>query len=217
MNPGAKESAVAKARLAVLISGNGSNLQAVLEACAGDGLLACVPVVLSNRPDCLGLQRAARAGVPALVFPKPKEMDRRLYDAALAEKVAAYQPDWVLLLGWMRILSSAFIDRFPGRVINLHPALPGQFAGTQAIERAYQAYCEGLIQHTGVMLHLVPDEGVDCGPVLGQEIVPILPGDTLERLEERVHETEHRLVVSVLQTLLGKEEGGNLPPLKMMS
>jgi folate-dependent phosphoribosylglycinamide formyltransferase PurN len=105
---------------------------------------------------------------------------------------------------WMRVLSSAFLDRFPQRVVNLHPALPGAFPGTHAIDRAFEAYRVGAITHTGVMVHLVPDEGIDDGPVLAQEIVPIGPDDTLESLEVRIHAVEHRLLVSTLKTLLQK-------------
>jgi phosphoribosylglycinamide formyltransferase 1 len=188
-------------KFAVLISGNGSNLQAILDACASGELEAQVVAVISNKRDAVGLARAQRANVPAIVKPKPKELDRRVYDAELADLVASYQPDWVVLAGWMRVLSSAFLDRFPQRVVNLHPALPGIFPGTHAIDRAYEAYRAGTIDHAGVMVHLVPDEGVDDGPVLAQEIVPINPDDTLETLEARIHAVEHRLLVDTLKTL----------------
>ena len=124
-----------------------------------------------------------------------------MYDAELADLVASYQPDWVVLAGWMRVLSAAFLDRFPNHVVNLHPALPGTFPGTHAIDRAFTAYRAGEIDHTGVMVHLVPDEGVDDGPVLAQEIVPIHADDTLESLEDRIHAVEHRLLVTTLKTL----------------
>lgn len=195
---------MSRARLVVLISGSGSNLQAVLDACASGALAAEVVAVFSNRPDAYGLVRAVQAGVQAVAFPKSKETSRREYDAALAAVVAACKPDWVLLAGWMRVLSSAFLDVFPARVINLHPALPGAFPGTHAIQRAFEAYQKGEITHTGVMVHLVPDEGVDCGPLLGQEIVPILAGDTVETLEARVHQVEHRLLVKALADVLKK-------------
>jgi phosphoribosylglycinamide formyltransferase-1 len=185
----------------VLISGNGSNLQAILDACVSGELDARVVAVISNKQDAFGLERARRANVPAIVKPKFKVQDRRVYDDELAEIVATYQPIWIVLAGWMRVLSSAFLDRFPNHVVNLHPALPGTFPGTHAIERAYAAYRAGEITLTGVMVHLVPDEGVDVGPVLAQEIVPINAGDTLEDLEARVHAIEHRLLVSTLKTL----------------
>ncbi len=190
------------ARLVVLISGNGSNLQAILDACAADRLPARVVGVVSNKRDAYGLTRATQAGVPTLALPKPKEQDRRDYDAQLAEQVAAFDPDWVILAGWMRLLSSAFLSRFPGRVINLHPALPGTFPGTHAIERALEAYRAGQIQYTGVMVHQVPDEGVDDGPLLASVQVPIYPTDRLETLEDRVHAAEHGLLVETLARVL---------------
>ncbi|GAP05973.1 phosphoribosylglycinamide formyltransferase, formyltetrahydrofolate-dependent [Anaerolinea thermolimosa] len=190
------------ARLVVLISGNGSNLQAILDACDDGTLPARVVAVISNRAEAYGLERARRAGVEAVYFPKPKEEDRQKYDQRLATRVAIYQPDWVVLAGWMRILSNEFLSRFPMRVINLHPALPGCFPGKNAIERAYAAFREGKITRTGVMVHLVPDEGVDCGPVLGQVEVPLLEGESLENLEARMHEVEHTLLVQTLRNLL---------------
>lgn len=190
------------ARIVVLVSGNGTNLQAVLDSCAAGRLAARVVAVFSNKVDAFGLQRAEQSDVPAFYFPRAKDTNRRQYDAQLAERVAAFEPDWVLLLGWMRILSSDFLDRFPGRVINIHPALPGAFTGTHAIERAFEAYQKGEIRRTGVMVHQVPDEGVDCGPVLGQEIVPIFPEDSLESLEARMHQTEHHLLLNVLNEIM---------------
>jgi phosphoribosylglycinamide formyltransferase-1 len=187
--------------LVVLISGHGSNLQAILDACASGELPARVAAVISNKKDAFGLERARQAGIPAVYQPKPKAQERRAYDAGLAEMVTAYQPDWIVLAGWMRVLSSAFLERFPGRVINLHPAVPGAFPGTEAIQRAFEAYQCGEIEHTGVMVHLVPDEAVDAGPVLAQEVVPIEPDDTLEALEARVHAVEHRLLVAVIKRL----------------
>jgi phosphoribosylglycinamide formyltransferase-1 len=163
--------------------------------------------VISNKANAYGLERARLVGIPAIVHPKPKEMDRRLYDASLAKLVQTYQPDYIVLAGWMRILSNEFLGQFPHRVINLHPALPGMFPGVEAIARAYAAYQNGEIKHTGVMVHLVPDEGVDSGPVLAQEVVPIFPDDSLESLEERVHAVEHRLIVKTLCKLLRDEHG----------
>lgn len=192
-------SSVPESVLVVMLSGHGSNLQAILDACASGELPARVAAVVSNKSAAFGLERARRAGIPAIARPKLKAQDRREYDAGLAELVAAYRPDWVVLAGWMRVLTSTFLDRFPNRVINLHPALPGAFPGTHAIERAFEAYRRGEVEHTGVMVHLVPDEGVDSGPVLAQEAVPILPGDTLETLEARVHAVEHRLLVDTLK------------------
>lgn len=185
-------------KLIVLISGNGSNLQAILDACASGTLAAQVVAVISNKKDAYGLERARQAGIPAIYHPKPKDQERRVYDAGLAQMVAAYRPDWVVLAGWMRVLSAEFLNHFLNRVINLHPALPGMFPGTHAIQRAFEAYQRGEIEFTGVMVHLVPDEGVDVGPVLLQATAPIHAHDTLETLEERIHDIEHRLLVQAL-------------------
>jgi phosphoribosylglycinamide formyltransferase 1 len=187
--------------LVVLISGFGSNLQAILDAANLGIIPARVCAVISNKADAYGLERARLAGIPAIVQGYKKGQDRGDYDQRLADITAAYKPDWVVLAGWMRILSSAFLGRFPDRVVNLHPALPGMFPGTHAIERALEAYRAGQIEYTGVMVHLVPDEGVDNGPVLNQRVVPILPGDTLEDLETRVHQVEHTLLVETLKNL----------------
>lgn len=192
-------------RLVVLISGNGSNLQAILDACDARTLDAMVVAVISNQADAFGLTRAQRANVNAVVKAKTREQDRRVYDAELAELVASYEPDFVILAGWMRILSPAFLNHFPNRVVNLHPALPDTFPGIHAIARAYEAYQRGEIAETGVMVHLVPDEGVDSGPVLAQETVEIRADETLEELETRIHQVEHRLLVETLAGLMGND------------
>jgi phosphoribosylglycinamide formyltransferase-1 len=192
------------ARLVVLISGNGSNLQALLDACKSGELDAQVISVVSNKAGAYGLTRARNAGVEAIYFAKQENESRQDYDARLAAYVSTCIPDYVILAGWMRILSSSFLSSFPNRVINLHPALPGMFPGTHAVERAFEAYRRGEIEHTGVMVHLVPDEGVDNGPVLATEIVPIEKEDTLETLEEKIHQTEHALLVKTVKALLIK-------------
>lgn len=189
-------------RLVVLISGSGTNLQAILDACAAGELAAHVAAVVSNVGDAYGLERARRAGVATHVLIKRKAQDRREYDAALAALVKPYDPDFIVLAGWMRILTSAFIAQFPDRIVNLHPALPGTFPGVNAIERALDAYNAGAVRETGVMVHRVPDEGVDSGPVLAQAVIPIVPGDTVESLSARVHTVEHRLLVDTLRQLV---------------
>jgi formyltetrahydrofolate-dependent phosphoribosylglycinamide formyltransferase len=192
----------ALSRLVILISGNGSNLQAILDACTSGELPASVVCVISNKADAYGLTRARNAGVEAIYFAKQENESRQEYDARLADKVTSKQADYIVLAGWMRILSSAFLLSFPNKVINLHPALPDTFPGTHAIERAFEAYQHGEIDHTGVMVHLVPDEGVDNGPVLATEIIPIYKDDTLESFETRVHQTEHRILVQTIKNLL---------------
>ena len=190
-------------RLVVLASGNGSNLQAIIDACESGNLPAKVVTVISDRQAAFALERARIHQIPVEYHPwKPYRENGRTrqdYDTDLAEKAASYQPNYILLAGWMRMLSMHFLGRFQQRVINLHPALPGTFPGTHAIERAFEAYWAGKIEHTGVMVHFVPDEGMDNGPVIAQEIVPILPDDTLELLEERIHTVEHHVLVTALQ------------------
>ena len=190
-----------RARLAVLASGNGSNLQAIIEAIASGVLAAEVAVVVANRRAAFALTRAAQAGIPTLYAPLKPYHDagrtRADYDADLAAQVATYAPDFVVLAGWMHVLSPAFLDHFPGRVLNLHPALPGQFPGTEAIARAYAAFQRGEIDHTGVMVHWVVPE-VDAGPVAASAAVPIYPTDSLADLEARMHAAEHRLLVEAL-------------------
>ncbi len=199
------------ARLAVLISGNGSNLQAIIDAIRMGTLDAEIVVVVSNRKNAFGLVRAEKAGIPTRYFPLKPYTDagrpRTEYDADLAQIVAEYRPDWIVLAGWMHILSKAFLDRFPYRVINLHPALPGQFPGAHAIADAFAAFQRGEIKQTGCMVHLVPDEAVDAGPVIGVAEVPIYRTDTLETLTNRMHQAEHRLLVQSLHRLIvGDEE-----------
>ncbi len=200
-------------RLVVLISGNGSNLQAILDACNSGELNAQVVSVISNKSDAYGLIRAKNTGVEAVQFPKSQNESRQEYDKRLSDYVTTKQPDYIILAGWMRILSSSFLSSFPNKVINLHPALPNTFPGTHAIERAFEAYQRGEIGHTGVMVHLVPDEGVDNGPVLATEIVPIYQEDTLETLEARVHQTEHRLLINTIKSLLKKSVSSSVYPL----
>ena len=188
-------------KLVVLISGNGSNLQAIIDAIASGELKAEIAAVISNKKAAYGLERAKKAGISTFYKPKFKAQSREDYDAALAELVLSLQPDWVVLAGWMRILTMSFLSHFPRKVVNLHPALPGQFAGVDAIARAYQAFQAGEVEHTGVMVHLVPDEGVDDGPVLNQSIVPIGQSDSLEDLEVKVHACEHVMLVKNIKEL----------------
>jgi len=188
-------------RLVVLASGNGTNLQAILDACADGRLPAGVAAVVSNKAGSGALQRASEAGVPCVHVAPHTGEPRADYDARLADIVSGFDPDWVVLAGWMRLLSMSFLGWFPGMVVNLHPALPGEFPGVDAVERAWQEAQSGNRDRTGVMVHLVPNEGVDDGPVLATATVPIHPSDTLESLTNRVHDVEHRVLVETLATL----------------
>ena len=186
-----------------MVSGNGSNLQAVIDACSAGPLaeVADVVAVVSNRSDAFALQRAASAGVPSVHVGQHDGEARTDYDARLTDVVAGFDPDLVVLAGWMRILTTAFLGWFPNQVINLHPARPGELPGTHAIERAWQEALAGERTETGVMVHFVPDEGVDTGPTLATATVPIELDDTLDTLTERIHATEHRLLVDTIRSL----------------
>lgn len=194
-------------RLVVLASGGGTNLQAILDACSDGSLPAQVVAVVSNDDTAFALRRAADAGVPSVHVGRHDGEPRNDYDARLADIVAGFAPDLVVLAGWMRILTSDFLGWFPDRVINLHPALPGELPGTHAIERAWQQAMAGERESTGVMVHRVPDEGVDDGPVLAVAHVPIRPDDTLDTFEARVHAAEHRLLVDTIRHLCTTNSG----------
>lgn len=190
------------ARLVVMISGSGTNLQALLDAITAGTLDAQIALVVSNRKAAYGLVRAEQAGIPTLYFPLKPYIDagkeRAAYDADLAQAVLPHAPDLIVLAGWMHILGPAFLDCFPRRVINLHPALPGAFAGINAIERTYEAYQNGEVTGGGCMVHYAIPE-VDAGALIVHEAVPIQPGDTLADFEARLHAAEHRILVEAVR------------------
>jgi len=194
------------ARLVVLASGNGTNLQAIIDACESKQIDAQVVGVVSDKHEAFALNRAQCHNVEtAVVAAKPHET-RQQYDARLAQIVSAWQPHIVVLAGFMRVLSNSFLSLYPNQVINIHPALPGELPGTHAIERAFTEFANGIRQETGVMVHFVPDEGVDNGPVIAQQTVPIHAADTLVTLEARMHATEHALVIDALQQLITQQK-----------
>ena len=176
-------------RAVVLISGHGSNLQALMDAAADPAFGVGVVLVVSDRPDAYGLERARRAGVPTAVVAFDQYPERSAFDEALLKVVAAAEPDVVVLAGFMRILGPAFVRAFPWRIVNTHPSLLPAFRGAHAVRDAL-AYG---VRVTGCTVHLV-DEEVDHGPVLFQAAVPVEAGDTEESLHERVKREEHRLL-----------------------
>ncbi|CAG8516743.1 10914_t:CDS:2 [Funneliformis caledonium] len=192
-------------RIVVLISGNGSNLQAIIDAINSKTLEGQIVLVVSNKKSAFGLTRATQAGLPTLTFPLKQYKDlgktRIEYDLDLAKKIKEYNPNLIILAGWMHILSEEFLKCFDDIIINLHPALPNQFDGTNSIERAYEAFKKGDITKTGVMVHkVIPD--VDKGEPLLIEEVPILETDSLDDLETRIHNVEHRLIVQGAKKIL---------------
>jgi phosphoribosylglycinamide formyltransferase-1 len=194
------------ARLVVLASGNGTNLQAIIDACESKQIDAQVVGVVSDKHEAFALNRAqCHKVLTAVVAAKPHET-RPQYDARLTQIVDMWQPHIIVLAGFMRVLSNSFLSQFPNQVINIHPALPGELPGTRAIERAFVEFTQGSRHDTGVMVHFVPDEGVDNGPVIAQQTVPIHAADTLVTLEARMHATEHALVIDALQQLITQQK-----------
>lgn len=182
------------ARLVVLVSGAGTNLQALLDACVDPAYGARIVAVGADRHEAEGLARAGRAGVPTFVARVPDFPARADWDAALTELVAAHRPDLVVSAGFMKLLGPAFLARFT--VINTHPALLPAFPGVHAVREAL-AYG---VKVTGCTVHFV-DEGVDTGPVLAQEAVRVRWHDDEESLHERIKQVERRLLVDVVGRL----------------
>jgi phosphoribosylglycinamide formyltransferase-1 len=180
--------------LVVLISGRGSNLQAILEAIAAGKLAASVKAVISSRADAAGLANAQRAGVDILALDPADYPDRRDYDRALQGLIDRFDPDLVVLAGFMRILTDEFVHHYRGRLINIHPSLLPALRGLDTHRRALE---DGRREH-GASVHLVTEE-LDGGPVIIQVPVPIQAGDTPESLAARVLAEEHRLYVEALR------------------
>lgn len=183
--------------LGVLISGRGSNLQAIVDAIRAGRLDARIGVVISNREGAAGLERAARAGIETLVLPHRGYAERAEYDRALARELKARRVELVCLAGFMRLLGPAFIEEFPGAVLNIHPSLLPAFPGLDAQRQAF----EHGVQVTGATVHLVTAE-LDAGPIVRQEAVAVLPDDTAETLAARILEVEHRIYPEAIQIVL---------------
>ena len=174
---------------AVLASGNGTNLQAVIKAVKNKQIKATLKVVLSDRPTAFALERARKAAVPVVVHLSPKDFaSREDYDRAVVDLLKKEGVDFVVLAGFMRLLSPVFIEAYRDRILNIHPALLPAFKGAHAIKAAL-AYG---VKVTGVTVLLV-DEEVDHGPIIAQTAVEIKPQDTYDTLAERIHEAEHQL------------------------
>ena len=184
------------ARVVVLVSGSGTLLQALLDATAGPGYPAEVVAVGADRTGIEGLARADRRGVPTFALRVADHVDRVAWDAALAKAVAEYRPDLVVSAGFMKILGAGFRTGVGAPMINTHPALLPSFPGVRPVADAL-AYG---VKVTGATVHLV-DDGVDTGPVLAQQAVPILPGDTVAGLHERIKVAERRLLVDTVSAL----------------
>ena len=181
------------ARLVVLVSGSGTNLQALIDACADPAYGARIAAVGADRDDILALERADAAGIPTFVAKVKDFTSRDRWDEALADKVSAFEPDLVVSAGFMKLLGPAFLSRFGGRTINTHPALSPSFPGMQGPADAL----EYGVKITGCTLFVV-DEGVDTGAIVAQTAVPIEPDDDVDVLHERIKVAERAMLVDTV-------------------
>ena len=188
----------ARARVAILISGRGSNMAALIEAARGPDFPAEIALVLANKRDAGGLETASRAGIATEIVESKAYGDRAAFEAAMQERLAAYRIELVCLAGFMRILSPPFVQSWRGRLLNIHPSLLPALRGLHTHERALEA---GLTEH-GCTVHFVEPE-LDAGPAIAQARVPVLPGDTPESLAARVLVEEHRLYPLALARVAG--------------
>lgn len=192
-----RDLALGPVRLGVLASGEGSNLQAILDACARGSLPARVACVVCNVPEAGALEKAKRAGVPGLCLPHQGFPSREMYDQALLAELTWHQVEVVALAGFMRLVSPVLLREYPYRVLNIHPSLLPSFPGLHAVRQALEAG----VRVTGCTVHLV-DEGLDSGPILLQTAVPVLEGDDEATLQARVQVQEHRAYPRALELLV---------------
>lgn len=183
-------------RLGVLISGSGSNLQAIIDAIAEGRLDASIELVVSSRPDAYGIERAKQAGIPTLALNKESYADPLAADTLISEELEKANVDYVVMAGYMRMVRGPLLQAFPDRIINIHPALLPSFPGAHGIADAFAAG----VKITGVTVHLA-SEIYDEGPIIAQRAVEICEDDTLESLEQRIHSVEHQLYPQVLQLI----------------
>ncbi|MDR1515222.1 MAG: phosphoribosylglycinamide formyltransferase [Synergistaceae bacterium] len=194
------QEAKARQRVAILISGNGTNMVEIVHARKRGALDADIALVISDNPNAPGLGKAKKLGCRTFVAEYAAGAPREENERSIVEAIEQNNVDWIVLAGFMRILSASFVRRFPGRIVNIHPSLLPAFPGAHAIKDAFEAGAD----ITGVTIHIV-DELVDHGPIIAQEEVPVLPGDTLETLETRIHATEHALYPKTLQALFTED------------
>jgi len=182
-----------RTRFGVLLSGSGTNLQALIDAANTQQHPAEIAVVISNKEDAFGLERARQAGIPA-VHISHKGKDRAVFDQELVDVLVAHGVEWIALAGFMRILTPTFLTAFPNRVLNIHPALLPSFPGTNGQGQAF----ESGVRIAGATVHLV-DAGTDTGPIVAQGAVPVLETDTAETLQQRILRVEHVLFPKVFR------------------
>lgn len=183
-----------KLKIGVLLSGSGTNLQAIIDAAARDGLPVDVVKVVSSRPDAFGIERARAAGIPVVALNRDAYADPEAADARIVEELRAAGAEYAVMAGYMRKVTPVMLRAFPDRVLNLHPALLPSLKGAHAIQDAYDMG----VKVTGVTVHFA-NEDYDKGPIVAQRAVEVREGDTLDDLEARIHEAEHELYPEVLR------------------
>lgn len=179
-------------KIGVLLSGSGTNLQAIIDAIAG-GLPTDIVLVVSSRPDAYGIERARAAGIPTLVMNREKYADVLAADAQIVEALQEAGAEYVVMAGYMRKVTSVMLDAFPNRVLNLHPALLPSFKGAHAIADAFNAG----VKVTGVTVHFA-NADYDKGPIVAQRAITVAENDTLDTLEAKIHDVEHVLYPEVI-------------------
>lgn len=182
-----------KLKIGVLLSGSGTNLQAILDAIAAEDLQAEVVCVVSSRPDAYGIKRAEAAGIDTCVLNRDVYADTLAADARIVDELNRHGAEYVIMAGYMRKVTPVLLDAFPNRVVNLHPALLPSFKGAHAIQDAFDAG----VKVTGVTVHFA-NEDYDKGPIIAQRAVELAEDDTLESLEEKIHAVEHELYPFVI-------------------
>lgn len=183
--------------IVILASGNGSNFEAIVKKIRKEKWPIVVKALITDNPEAFAIKRAKRLKVHYEVLDFKSFSSKSEYHHALLERLLFYDPDLVVLAGYMRILPPFIVERFRNRIVNIHPALLPAFPGLNAIERAYRAGCKV----TGITIHFV-DEGVDSGPIIEQACLRIKDGESLEHLERRIHRLEHRVYPLVIKRLL---------------
>jgi phosphoribosylglycinamide formyltransferase-1 len=188
---------MAKKRVGVLISGKGSNLQALMDAAKHPDYPAEIALVISNKEDAYGLVLAKNAGIKTVIIRHQQYENREDFDAAMHDELVKHRIDIVCLAGFMRLLSAGFVRQWEGRMLNVHPSLLPQFKGAYAVRDALAAG----VKETGCTVHLVTEE-MDSGPIIAQARVAVLPGDTEESLKTRLHAQEHRIYPEAVKRLI---------------
>ncbi|WP_365971002.1 phosphoribosylglycinamide formyltransferase [Thermosynechococcus sp. OHK43] len=187
-------------RLGVLASGSGSNFAALAEAIAAGELAAQIQVLIYNNPNAFVAERAKQWQIPSVLLNHRHYPNRESLDAAIVETLKAYEVEWVVMAGWMRIVTPVLLNAYPQRVINLHPSLLPSFRGLHAVEQALAAG----VKITGCTVHLVAEE-VDSGPILVQAAVPVLPDDTPATLHARIQVQEHRILKQAIADIAARQ------------